>query len=450
MEEIHEPGGSTTHLKRILGFGDLMGVAFGYIIGAGIMTLLGSAIALTGRSVPFAFIIAAVITIFQFLPTIVTAGTVRLRGGNYTMVAMFCGDKAAGAYTVIFLFQSMSLAMFALSFGSYFCSLFGIDSPLVEKIAGFIPMTLLYIMNLFGVDKFAKTQRIIVTTLITSLALFAGFGIFHIQPGYFAPETFLTGGVLGLLQAAGMLTFAIGGGAGVVNLSAEAKNPTRDIPLVAIISTLVVAVIYAVVGFVGAGVLPLEQVAGQNLTVVAGVVMPRPVYLFFVVFGVCLALISPMNAQFASAPKPVMQMCDDGWFPERLARVSALGSPYIIQTILYVLGFVALFTGLSVSTLVNLSIVAGGTMSVLMNLGVMRLPKVCPEAWEESRFKMPKPLLVLTSLVGAGASAFNIYVNASNLPPHLLILNVAVVTFAFVYGAVRSKSAHVQISYERA
>lgn len=447
---MDERGGSTRNLKRILGFGDLMGVAFGYIIGAGIMTLLGSAIAMTGRSVPFAFLIAAVITIFQFLPTIVTAGTVRMRGGNYTMVAMLCGDSAAGAYVVIYMFQSMSLAMFALSFGSYCCSLFGISDPFLEKVVGFIPMTLLYILNLFGVDKFAKIQRVIVTTLLTALGLFAAFGAAHIRPGYFAPEGFLTGGVLGLFQAAGILTFAIGGGAGVVNLSAEAKNPTRDIPLVAMISTLVVAVVYALVGFVGAGVLPVEEVAGQNLTVVASVVMPKPVYIFFVVFGVGLALVSPMNAQFASAPKPIMQMCDDGWLPEGLARVSSHGAPFIIQTILYVLGVVALFAGFSVSTLVNLSIVSGGAMSILMNLGVMRLPRVCPEAWAVSRFKLPLPLLRLLCFIGAGATAFNVYVNASNLSVPLIVLNMVVVTFSFVYGARQSKRAHVQISYESA
>ena len=44
-------GGSTKQLKHVLGFGDLMGAAVGQIIGAGIMTLLGSAIAMTGRSV---------------------------------------------------------------------------------------------------------------------------------------------------------------------------------------------------------------------------------------------------------------------------------------------------------------------------------------------------------------------------------------------------------------
>ena len=48
-------GSSTKQLKQTLGFWDLMSTAIGQIIGAGIMTLLGSAIALTGRSVPISF-----------------------------------------------------------------------------------------------------------------------------------------------------------------------------------------------------------------------------------------------------------------------------------------------------------------------------------------------------------------------------------------------------------
>ena len=46
------------------------------------MTLLGAAIAMTGRSVPVAFLIAAVITICQYAPLVFIAGTVRLRGGG--------------------------------------------------------------------------------------------------------------------------------------------------------------------------------------------------------------------------------------------------------------------------------------------------------------------------------------------------------------------------------
>lgn len=75
-------GSSTKQLKQCLGFWDLMGASVGQIIGAGIMTLLGAAIAMTGRSVPVAFLIAAVIVVCQYAPLVFISGTVRLRGGN--------------------------------------------------------------------------------------------------------------------------------------------------------------------------------------------------------------------------------------------------------------------------------------------------------------------------------------------------------------------------------
>lgn len=57
---------------------------------------------MTGRSVPVAFLIAAVITICQYAPLVFIAGTVRLRGGQYTMITMLTGKKYAGAYQSYF------------------------------------------------------------------------------------------------------------------------------------------------------------------------------------------------------------------------------------------------------------------------------------------------------------------------------------------------------------
>jgi APA family basic amino acid/polyamine antiporter len=56
---------STKDLKRVLGLRDLMGAAVGQIIGAGIMSLMGVAIAMTGRSAMSSFMIAEVL---PFLP----------------------------------------------------------------------------------------------------------------------------------------------------------------------------------------------------------------------------------------------------------------------------------------------------------------------------------------------------------------------------------------------
>ena len=85
-----------------------------------------------------------------------------------------------------------------------------------------------------------------------------------------------------------------------------------------------------------------------------------------------------------------------------------------------------------------------------MNLCVMRLPVVCPEEWAASKFKLPKPLLVLACLIGGGASAFNVFINARNLTPALLGLNVVVVIGALCFGVLRGRRVEMEISYEKA
>ena len=79
-----EQTSSINQLEQKLGFWDLQGSAVGQIIGAGIMSLMPAAIAQTGRSVVFSFIIAAVITCCGAIPYIFICSCVRLKGGMYT------------------------------------------------------------------------------------------------------------------------------------------------------------------------------------------------------------------------------------------------------------------------------------------------------------------------------------------------------------------------------
>ena len=59
---------STKDLARVLGKKELMGIAIGQIIGAGIMSMMGVAIAMTGRSANLAFMLSAVFTMCTFFP----------------------------------------------------------------------------------------------------------------------------------------------------------------------------------------------------------------------------------------------------------------------------------------------------------------------------------------------------------------------------------------------
>ena len=440
-------GGSTTQLKRVLGFGDLMGAAVGQIIGAGIMTLLGSTMLRTGRSLPLAFLIAFVIICCQYLPLLFIGGTVRVRGGSYTTAAMLAGKNFAGAYSIIYLFSNLSISMYALSFAEYLIPLMGFGNV---QVVALIILTLFFLLNCFGIDKFAITQNIIVILLVVALGLLVVFGFKHgIDPNYFAEETWMTGGVLGLFQAGGLLTFAVGGGNEIINLSAEAKNPTKDIPKVMIISTLIVSALYGVIAFVAAGVLPLDQVAGKNLSVVAQEVLPYGFYVFFVICGAGFALISTLNAKFAWAPKPTMQACDDGWFPAGLAKLSRWNTPIVILTILYAIAVICIVTGLSIDIIGNMCQIANGFMNLMINWYLCRLPEVIPEEWNSSKFKVSNTTLRIIAMLGVLASALNIFLNASDLSPVLLALNAIVVIGAFVFAAVRGKHAKVVVSYEK-
>lgn len=75
---------STGELKRNLGRMDLVSVAVGQIIGAGIMAMTGTAIGMTGRSVNLAFIIAGFLCILTAIPQLMVGGTARFKGGQYT------------------------------------------------------------------------------------------------------------------------------------------------------------------------------------------------------------------------------------------------------------------------------------------------------------------------------------------------------------------------------
>ena len=417
-------GNSTKQLKQVLGFKELLSTAIGQIIGAGIMTLLGAGIALTGRSIPLAFLISFFLVIGTCIPLAIVTGTVRVRGGQYTMVGMLAGKEMAGFFVIMHILINVSLAMYGISFAQYFMAFFGIGNT---KVIAVIVLTVFYLINLVGVDVMAKFQNVIVILMCIALGLFAAFGVGQVTPNYLT-EDFMPNGVFGLFQAAGLLYFAMGGCYVITNLSAEAKRPTRDIPLAMIVSTLIVALLYAVVSIVAAGVLPVDVVAGAMF-----------------------ALISTLNAQYAWAPKPVMQACDDGWFSQKLAYLHPkFNTPVVLITILYVFGVVCVISGLDVSILSNLATIAGCLADLLISMFLWRLPKVVVPAWEKSKFKLSPVALRACCVICSIACVITLYLNATQLTLPLLVANIIVIIVALIWAYFRGKSGkvHMEMSYE--
>ena len=237
METIPEPP------KGPLGRPELLALAVGQVIGAGVVTLVGPAIAYTGYSAWLAYFAAIVLGLVYILPIVFITGTVRLGGGQYSMVSGMLGPIPAGFQAISCLTGSFACALFATSIGGYVNDLL----PFIPaQIASITFLTLFFVINLFGVNIMAKVQKLMTWCLLAALMLFIVFGLFHLQNPIFDFHSgdFLSGGFKGFVSATMLLYYSTTGHYLTMNYSRTAQNATRDIPWAMLMATPVLLVVY--------------------------------------------------------------------------------------------------------------------------------------------------------------------------------------------------------------
>lgn len=442
---------TTKDLSRTLKRGDLMSIAVGQIIGAGVMVMSIAALGMTGRSVNIAFVVAAVLTCFGALPSVFMGSTIRVMGGTYSQAAIFVGKQFAGYYSVIRVFSSMSQAMFATGLVSYLGSLIPViaQNELLFSVLFYLAF---FALNWFGTRWMAKVQSFMFYLLIRALVMFTLFGLPKVQWGaYFGNELFgeplFTNGISGLLEAASYLTFATGGATVIVAFSAEAVNPTKDIPVVIILSTVGVAILYAFMASCIGGILPARDVIrAGNLSVIAKMIMPMPCYYFFIIAGACFALGTTLNSSIASAVKPLFAAAADGWFPPVFAKLNKHKVPYAWLITFRAVNVIALVSGMNISMLGKLVLFIGNINSVFMIVGIMKLPKLFPEPWSRSPFHVSDGMLKFLLCCTLAVTLMQAWMNCQNQPLWVILANIGMFVFSFIYSKVLLASGRVTVS----
>ena len=284
--------------------------------------------------------------------------------------------------------------------------------------------------------------------LAAGIAAYIVFGIGHIQPGYTQSPGFFTGGASGFVLASIYLTFAAGGATYVVNFSAEAKNPTKDIPFVIIVSTAAIVILYAVMSTIAAGVLPVEEVAGKPLSVSAVSFMPKAVYTFFVVGGAMFALLTTLNFNIGMLVYPLKKASEDGWLPKGLAATNKrFGTTHWIIAAIYLISVLPILAGLDLSTIANSTVILTTSIRGVIAFVALALPKKLPELWKRSSFYVSDgklKVICIAAMFLAGVSVVMLFVTTSmaQICGNCCILGVAVV-LAFLF----QKKVDVKASY---
>jgi basic amino acid/polyamine antiporter, APA family len=292
---------------------------------------------------------------------------------------------------------------------------------------------------------------VIVVVLCLALAAFIAFGMPQVQAGYFSQPGFFTDGASGFLAASAFMTFATFGANSIFQLSGECKNPKKDIPFVLIASTLFVAFVYALVASVAAGVLPLEEVAGENLAKVAEAILNRPLYLFFIIGGALCALATSLNATIAWVTKPLLQACDDGWFPKKLAYLHPkYKTPVVLIGMYYVLTIIPILLNIDMDLITNSVLICMYLCMMVTSMSTIRLPKLFPKQWEKSPFKCSQGILTALCIIATIVLGVQVYYNATLLTPQILAANVVLLVAALIYALLRHRTGKVNmiISYE--
>ena len=239
------------NLKKVLGLTDVLGLAFGQIIGAGILVLTGIAIGLTGKGVILAFLIAGVITCITILPMAQLAAAIPTTGAGYRYSSRLLGPKWGFLWQIGIIFSKVTIALYALSFAQYLQSLF--PSASITG-AALILLTFLYILNLIGVKNAAVAEKWMVVIKISGISVFGIWGISAVDISSFtSAEALMPKGVDGMLQAIGLLAFASAGAVYIAELGGEMKNPARDIPIGLVVGTIGSTIFYIFIALVAAG-----------------------------------------------------------------------------------------------------------------------------------------------------------------------------------------------------
>ncbi len=307
---------SGAELRRTLGVKDAVVIGLGSMIGAGIFAALGPAAHAAGSGLLLGLAVAAVVAYCNATSSARLAALYPASGGTYVYgrerLGPFWGYLAGWSFVVG---KTASCAAMALTVGTYVWP----GQAHAVAVAAVVALTA---VNYGGVQKSAWLTRAIVAVVLAVLACVVVVCLGSGSSDAGRLDVGASGGVGGVLQAAGLLFFAFAGYARIATLGEEVRDPARTIPRaipLALGMTLVVyaCVAVAVLSVLGAGGLGRAAAPLAEAVREAGVPGLVPV----VRAGAAVAALGSLLALILGVSRTTLAMARDRHLPGALAAV---------------------------------------------------------------------------------------------------------------------------------
>lgn len=390
-------------------------LSVGAVLGTGVISMPALAAAVAGP----ASLVAWVALIVLSAPLAWTFAALGARhpdgGGVSTYVRLAFGDKAAAAVGWCFYIAVPLGAPAAAAFaGGYVADVLGGGRTTV--LATFVlVMAIVFTMNWFGLRISGRAQLVLAGVLATLLVAAVIAALPHARTANLHP--FAPHGVTGIGAAAAVLVWGFAGWEAVSSLSAEYRDPRRDVPRATIVAVVVVGVLYLAVA--ATSVLVLGPALGGSRAPLADLLaagVGGPVRIVTAVVAVLLT-IGAVNAYLAGASRLGVALARDGALPAR-----AVGTPRRSLAVVTAGGLAAAALPLGLHTSMLL---VTGCFTLVYVLGTAAALRLLPAGW--SRAGAAVAFVAVLALLGLNGA------------PALLSLGVA--GAAVAYRWVRTRSA---------
>ena len=251
---------SGAHLARRLGTTDAVVIGLGSMVGAGIFAVFAPAAAAAGPWLLVGLALAAVVAFCNATSSAQLAAQYPRSGGSYLYgrerLGAWPGFLAGWSFVIG---KTASCAAMALTFAAYAAPA-GWEKPVaVVAVLG------LAAVNYVGVTRTAALTRVIVTVVLTVLALVIVAGL--AAPGSREPffgSGAATGDWYGTLQSAGLLFFAFAGYARIATMGEEVKNPRRTIPRAILLALSITLGLYLLIALTLLHTLGADRLAAST------------------------------------------------------------------------------------------------------------------------------------------------------------------------------------------
>ena len=393
-------------LKKVLGLREVTFIAIGFMIGGGIFVFTGIVLKITGQALPLAYGLAVIPVFISVMPIAVLGVTIPSTGANYKYPSRMVSPGLAFIGIWIYAFTAFfgQIPLYAVSCGNYI-TIF--SSSLSPQLFALVLITIIFLVNLFGIRLAAQVQGLLVIILILALIYYSYKGMTVLRPENF--NTFFDKGSTNLLIGTALLTFTYFGANSIIELGGEIINPGKVIPRAFVISFTVVAILYVSIAIATIGAVSMESLAHSVEPVldVSKAVMTPAARSMFVICGALIALITTLNALFMVSTKSLLIIVEDGLLPACLGRLNTrFGTPYILLAIIWLSSIIGILLDLPMKTLASYASLGGLIIFLPLMIAAIKLPNLYPEKYRSSAFKLNPFLLRFCAFTGIAMVLF--------------------------------------------